>query len=172
MSTLSLTFINNSNVDASAVYIGFVPGSSDAEVSIVNLKDYSPVKSVDDIGGTYPAQGNWYSLDALPSGVGITSFSGRIYVCYTTPWEVQRKGYEPAQAVTDPNLYLRYDKMELTFTGAPSDVADLTSIDYWSIPMSLKTLKAGEVAGTVKGLLDGVTTQQIFDELNKLTTPP
>ena len=172
MSRLSLTVTNKSNVDGSAVYIGFVAGSSGAEVSIINLKDNSPVKSVGDVGGTYPAQGNWYSLDALPSGVGITSFSGRVYVCYTTPWEVQRKGYEPAQAVTDPNLFLRYDKMEITFTGAPSDVANLTSIDYWSIPMSLNTRKGGVVVGTVKGLLDGVTTQQVFDNLNKLTTPP
>ena len=38
--------------------------------------------------------------------------------------------------------------------------------------MSLNTRKGGVVVGTVKGLLDGVTTQQVFDNLNKLTTPP
>lgn len=172
MSTLSLTFTNNSNVDDPAVYIGFVPGSSDTELSIVNLKDDSSIGSVYDIHGAYPAVGNWYSLSELSSGVGINSFSGRIYVCYNKPWVVQREGYEPGQSVTDPNMFLRYDKMELTFTGNPNDVADLTSIDYWSIPMSLNTLKAGQVVGSVKGLLPGVTTQQIFDDLNKLTQPP
>ena len=159
MSTLNLTFLNNSNVDASAVYVGFVPGSSGMQVSITNLKDNTPIGSVYDIHGAHPASGNWYSLSALSSGVGINSFSGRIYVCYNKPWAVQRAGYEPGQSVTDPNMFLRYDKMEITFTGDPNDVADLTSIDYWSIPMSLNTLKAGQVVGSVKGLLPGVTTQ-------------
>jgi Beta-1,3-glucanase len=175
VSTLNVTFTNNSNVDASAVYIGFVPGSSGAEVSIVNLKDNSPIKSVYDGFKTFPSPGNWYSLNSLSSGIGINSFSGRIYVCYNKSWEPQNNGYEPAQAVTDANLFLRYDKMELTFTGDPNDVADLTSIDYWSIPMSLNTRKAsepGKVVGSVRGLLPGVTTQQVFDDLNKLTATP
>lgn len=172
MSILTVTFTNNSNVDASAVYIGFVPGSSGVEVSIVNLQDNSPINAVDDIDGSFPVQGNWYALNTLSAGTGITSFSGRIYVCYNTPWVVQKKGYEPGQSVTDPNMFLRYDKMELTFTGNLNDVADLTSIDYWSIPMSLNTLKAGKVVGSVKGLLPSVTTQQIFDDLNNLTQPP
>jgi hypothetical protein len=169
MSTLAVTFTNNSNVDASEVYIGFVGGSSGT--AITNLQDHSPIKTVDDVG-SFPAQGNWYPLNKLSAGVAITSFSGRIYVCYNKPWAVQRVGYEPGQSVTDPNMFLRYDKMELTFTGQPADVADLTTIDYWSIPMSLNTLKGGVVVGTVQGLLPGVTTQKIFDALNKLTQPP
>lgn len=172
MSTLTVTFTNHSHVADSAVYVGFVPGSSGTPVSIVNLKDHSSLRAVGDVTGAYPASGNWYTLDKLSRGVGILSFSGRIYVCYTQPWTVQRQGYEPAQAVTDPNLFLRYDKMELTFTGSPYDVADLTCIDYWSIPLSLKTLKAGKVVQTVRGLLPGVTAQQMFDALNALTTPP
>jgi hypothetical protein len=168
MSTLTVTFTNNSNVDASEVYIGFVG----TQASIINLHNNSPIKIVGDTGGTYPAQGNWYKLDSLSAGVSITSFSGRIYVCYNKPWAVQYSGYEPGQSVTDPNMYLRYDKMELTFTGQPADVADLTSIDYWSIPMSLNVLKGGTVVGTVQGLLSGVTTQKIFDALNSLTQPP
>lgn len=171
MSTLAVTFANNSNVDASAVYIGFVR-SCGSVVWILNPHDQSPLKAVDDICGSFPAPGNWYALNTLPDGVDITFFSGRIYVCYNTPWAVQYAGYEPGQSVTDPNMFLRYDKMELTFTGDPHDVADLTSIDYWSIPMSLNTLKASKVVGTVKGLLPGVTTQNIFDALNKLTQPP
>jgi hypothetical protein len=172
MSTLKVLFTNHSNFDASEVYIGFVPGSGGTAISLINLQDNSPVKAVGDTGGVYPSQGNWYLLKSLSSGVGITSFSGRIYICYRTPWAVQYSGYEPGQSVTDPNMFLRYDKMELTFTGQPADVADLTSIDYWSIPMSLNVLKADKVVGTVKGLLPGVTTQKIFDALNSLTQPP
>ena len=171
MSTLTLTFSNNSHVDASAVFIGFVAGSSGTAVSITNLQDNSALKAVDDVG-SYPAPGNWYSLDTLSAGVGIQSFSGRVYVCYGQAWAVQRQGYEPAQAVSDPNLFLRYDKMELTFTGSPDDVADLTSIDYWSIPMTLNAMLAGKVVQTARGLLPGVTTQQVYDALNALTTPP
>lgn len=202
MSTLTVTFVNNtnsSNQDSDAdlsriqsiwrqlfflfggstrknnqptVHIGFVPGSSTTKVSITNLKDNSAIKSVYDGIEKYPAPGKWYSLDELSSGVEITHFSGRIYVCYDQPWQVQRVGYEPAQAVVDPNLFLRYDKMELTYNGSPFDVANLTSIDYWSIPMKLNTLKNGNVKQTVNGLLPGVTAQNIFDALNKLTTPP
>jgi hypothetical protein len=171
MSRLTIAFTNQSNVDASEVYIGFVAGLG-TQVSIINLQDNQPIKAVGDLNGSFPAQGNWYTLNNLSAGVGMDSFSGRIYVCYKTPWAVQYNGYEPGQSVTDPNMYLRYDKMELTFTGQPADVADLTSIDYWSIPMSLNTLKAGKVVGSVKGLLPGVTTQKIFDELNNLTQPP
>jgi hypothetical protein len=174
-STLAITFVNNSNVDASAVYIGFAPGSSDTPVSITNPADGSPVLAVNNLG-SYPGAGNWYTLDKLTSGVAVSSFSGRAYVCYDTPWQVQGAGYEPAQAVTDPNFFLRYDKMELTFTGQPADVADLTSIDYWSIPMSLHTLKGGASVGSVYGLIPGtsppVTAQRVFEELSALTTPP
>lgn len=173
--TLAITFANNSNLNASDVYVGFVSGSSGAPVTIVKAGDHSPVLAVGDVA-SYPARGNWYTLDALSSGVVVTSFSGRVYVCYETPWAVQYAGYEPAQAVTDPNFYLRYDKMEMTFTGQPADVANLTSIDYWSIPMSLNSLKGGAVVGTVSGLLKNVspavTTQAVFDALNPLTTPP
>jgi hypothetical protein len=168
LSTLTVTFTNKSNVAAADVSIGFAPGASTAATTIVNLNDQSAILPVNQSTGP----GNWYTLDSLSKGVGITSFSGRIYVCYGTPWSVAGAGQEPAQAVNDPNFFLRYDKMELTFTGNPNDVADLTSIDYWSIPMSLNTLKSGTVVGTVNGLLPGVTTQQVFSALNALTTPP
>ncbi|MBC7865221.1 MAG: IPT/TIG domain-containing protein [Bacteroidia bacterium] len=120
----------------------------------------------------YPFNGNWYLLDDLSEGVDITSFSGRIYVSYGTPWNVQHQGYEPGQNITDPNFFLRYDKMEITFNNATADVADLTSIDYWSIPMQLDTYLNKVKKQTVLGLLSGVTTQNVFDKLNALSTPP
>ena len=168
MSTLTVTFTNNSNVDDSQVSIGFAPGSSGAPTTIANVADGSTLSPVNAAVGA----GNWYTLTALSQGVSITSFSGRIYVCYGTPWAVQAVNYEPAQAVTDANFFLRYDKMELTFTGSPNDVADLTSIDYWSIPMSLNTSLGGVAVGSVQGLLPNVTTQDVFDALYALTHPP
>lgn len=171
---LSIRFTNNSKVAPASVYIGFVPGAVGTVVGAVILNPKNPAKqtAVKAVNGS-KGKGNWYTLDKLADGVGITSFSGRIYVCYGTPWTVAYPGYEPAQAVTDANFFLRYDKMELTFNGQPTDVADLTSIDYWSIPMTLIThKKGGGVAGTVKGLRTGVTAQKMFKALNALTTPP
>ncbi len=170
MSTLNVTFNNNSGHPVDDVVIGFVPGSSTSLFNITNAADGSTINPLN-----YNALeiGNWYSLVYLQQGVNITNFSGRIYVCYGTPWAVQQNGYEPAQAVNDPNFYLRYDKMEITFNGSASDVANLTSIDYWSIPMSLSTSFQGTpVAGnSVSGLLNGNTAQDIYNALVAVTNP-
>ena len=182
MSTLTVNFTNHSGIqDTVLISIGFFQGSPTAgqqaiPFSIINLKDQSVINPLDDGSGTYPKNGNWYTLDRLAEGVSISSFSGRIYVCYGNAWIIQYKNYEPGQAVTDPNFYLRYDKMEITFTGSPNDVADLTSIDYWSIPMTLSTYlstksKTSPVQ-TVTGLLNGTTAEKIYTVLNALSTPP
>jgi hypothetical protein len=170
MSTLNITFNNNSNHQAANVSIGFVPGSSTSLFNITNAADGS---TINELNYNYAGTGNWYTLTDLQQGVNITNFSGRIYVCYGTPWAVQQNGYEPAQAVNDPNFYLRYDKMEITFNGNASDVANLTSIDYWSIPMSLSTSFQGTpVAGnSVSGLLNGNNAQDIYNALVAVTTP-
>ncbi|HEY8036681.1 MAG TPA: beta-1,3-glucanase family protein [Methylobacter sp.] len=174
MKTLKLTFSNNSGENDSQVSIGFLsPPAAISTTSIQNCKDGSTIYPLDNGNGPYPFAGNWYTLDELSEGVSITAFSGgRVYVAYGTPWTIQHVGYEPGQAVTDPNFYLRYDKIEMTFSGSPYDVADLTSIDYWSIPMTLKTFLSGKQIQTVSGLLPGVTTQKLFQALNALTTPP
>ncbi|WP_035060453.1 beta-1,3-glucanase family protein [Andreprevotia chitinilytica] len=173
MASLTVQFTNNSGVDDSLVSIGFVPGASNAGFTIQNVSDQTallPLNIASD--GTYPFNGNWYALSALPKGVTISAFSGRVYVAYGPEWAVEGAGYEPAQAVTDPNFYLRYDKLEMTFTGQPADVANLTSIDYWSIPLSLTTSSSGTAVQTVSGLLGSTTAQNVFDALNPLTTPP
>lgn len=170
--TLSVQFTNDSTFTDDQVYIGFVPGSTTATFDIVNAANSDAILPLN-IGSGYPFDGNWYTLTELSSGATITNFSGRIYVAYMKAWNVQRAGYEPAQSVTDPNLFLRYDKMEITFNGAATDVANLTSIDYWSIPMTLQTsLNGGAPVNTVTGLNSGVTAQDVFNALNKLTTPP
>lgn len=172
MSTINLTFENNSGFDATDIYVGFVGGSGGTAFSVTNTATGAALALVDGGVSSFPATGNWYTLDSLSSGATVTSFSGRVYVCYGSPWAVQYTGYEPGQAVTDPNFFLRYDKMEMTFTGAPADVANLTSIDYWAVPMSLETFKAGKSVQTVSGLVGKTTAQDVFDKLNKLTTPP
>ncbi|HWZ42765.1 MAG TPA: beta-1,3-glucanase family protein [Candidatus Saccharimonadales bacterium] len=158
MPPLKVSFTNLSNQED--VWIGFLAES----LNIKNLADRSPIEPL--------AEGRWYSLAELSQGVSVTSFSGRIYVAYGVPWTVEYPGYEPGQTPVDPNFYLRYDKMEMTFTGQSADVADLTSIDYWSIAMTLNTYYSGTPVQTVAGLLGSYTATDLYNALNALTTPP
>lgn len=164
--SLTVTFTNNSTHPDSDVSIGFVaaPGSSfSASSGGVGLETLNASSG----------PGNWYPLSQLTQGVAIQSFSGRIYVAYGTPWAVSYPNYEPGQSVTDANFFLRYDKMEMTFTGQATDVADLTSIDYWSIPMSLQTsCDGGTPVQSVSGLANGATAQSVYTALAALTSPP
>lgn len=168
MSTLKMTFINNSIQKDANVSIGFVSGSSTALFSIATIG--TPSTAILNLNSEI-GNGNWYSLSDLSSGVNIQNFSGRIYVAYGDTWTVPVAGYEPAQNITDVNFFLRYDKMELTFNGAAADVGDLTSIDFWSIPMQLNTTLKGIPVQSDNGFKTGVTSQMVFDTLNNLTTP-
>ncbi len=172
MGTLKVIFKNHSGATAANVFVGFF---SSGTINIKNLKpNGKAIKTIDNVS-SFPNKGNWYSLTDLSKGIAITSFSGRIYVCYDKAWAVQNKGYQPAQTPTDPNFYLRYDKMEITFNGDPSDVANLTSVDYWSIPMTLDTYKVTGTnhkhVGSLKGILPTKSTKIIYKTLNKLSNP-
>lgn len=175
MSTLNVTFTNNSTHKVSDISIGFVPGAG-ATFNVTNAVTGDTINPLNTAAGS----GNWYSFSDFvnpksggSNGVNITNFSGRIYIAYGTTWSVQYAGYEPAQAVTDPNFFLRYDKVEMTFNGSASDVANLTSIDYWSIPISLNTYIHGAKVGgnSVSGLLGTTTAQDIYNDLLALTSP-
>ncbi|VXA95345.1 conserved hypothetical protein [Flavobacterium sp. 9AF] len=171
MSTLKVIFKNNSGLSDKLISIGFVSGSATAPFSI-SYPSSNPlepleleIQPLNQVAG----EGNWYSFDKLKNGVSIENFSGRIYISYGQTWSVLNPGYEPAQNITDVNFFLRYDKMELTYNGDATDVADLTSIDYWSIPMQLVTLKNGVTVQTDNGINNGVTSQMIYNQLNALT---
>lgn len=171
MATLSVIFQNNSGLTDDKVSIGFVSGSSTAafNISYQDTNGTQPeVKNIQQLN-TVKGSGNWYSLKDLSNGVSITNFSGRIYITYGQTWSVLSAGYEPAQNITDKNFFLRYDKMEITFNGAASDVADLTSIDYWSIPMELTTMQSGTTVQTDYGIKSGSTAETIYAQLNALT---
>lgn len=171
MTRLKVIFKNNSGISDELVSIGFVSGSLTAPFSI-NYPSPNPLDPLEleiqplnqEVG-----KGIWYSLDQLSNGVSIQNFSGRIYVSYGQTWSVLNAGYEPAQNITDVNFFLRYDKMELTFNGNAADVADLTSIDYWSIPMQLETSLNGATVQTDNGVKTGVTSQMIYSELDAIT---
>lgn len=174
MATLKVKFKNNSGLSDDQVAIGFVPGSSTAlfSISYPDPNAFVPLELEIQPLNSVAGNGNWYSLNDLSNGVSIANFSGRIYISYGQTWSVVRAGYEPAQNITDVNFFLRYDKMELTFNGNPADVADLTSIDYWSIPMQLETFLNGVSVQTDYGIKNGKTAQMIYTQLNAITATP
>jgi len=184
-SELKVLFQNDSGVADENIHIGFyaaLKNPTSSEFSITNLNGGGPIKSIYD-GVTKAAQhGNWYKLSALVSGAGggvnMRHFSGRIYVCYGTPWAPYPGNVStPGQSLADGNFFLRFDKLEATFNGAAADVADLTSIDFWAIPMSLKaTYKGAEPAGIeiyqATGLIGATTPETIYKDLLALTAKP
>ncbi|OOV17670.1 beta-1,3-glucanase family protein [Flavobacterium sp. LM4] len=174
MATLKVIFKNNSGLSDKLVSIGFVSGSDTALFSIhyPDPNQLQPLELEIQPLNKEAGKGNWYSLTDLGAGVSIQNFSGRIYISYGQTWSVLNAGYEPAQNITDPNFFLRYDKMELTFNGNPTDVADLTSIDYWSIPMQLETFLHKAIVQTDNGIKTGKTSQMIYTQLSAITATP
>jgi hypothetical protein len=141
---LAIKFKNTSGRPDSQVYIGFV-GS---EPLTATNKATSAALAKSEFGHE-----NWYTLDTLAQGVDLASFSGRIYVGYGAPWNFTHAGYEPSPVnPSDPNAHKRYDKVEITYHGNASDVANATSFDYFSIPVGLNVYHGGTGGTLVKSL--------------------
>ena len=160
---LLLTFNSESGHAASDVYIGFV-GAADATLSATNARTGAALEL-----SRYEHE-HWYTLDMLPDGIKLTKFSGRIYVGYGAAWTFVRSGYEPSPSTpNDPNYYLRYDKMEITYAGNTADVANTTSIDYFSIPLALHVYEGG-TRGKLVGSVTTSPTNVIVEALGAATS--
>lgn len=166
MSTLNITFDKSKMADQKvAVSIGFIGTGT-----ILNSKG-TTLKTVGD-GYTDGFAGNWYTYDDLKEGISTTGFSGRIYVCYGTPWAPTGPNSEPAFLPgTGANSELIYDKMEFTFDGTKYSCADLTSIDYWAIPMNIVAYKDGNKKAELKGVKDTSSIENIKTTLSALSNP-
>lgn len=162
---LLVTFKNDSGLADSRVYIGFVGGSG-SQLVATNVATGQPLFL------SQFQDEHWYKLNTLRSGISLTKLTGgRIYVGYDTPWTFLNSGYEPPPAIsTDPNYTLRYDKMEMTYTGNPADVADTTSIDYFSIPLALNVYQGG-TSGTLVGSVTGSPVNPAELALRRVTVP-
>lgn len=160
---LSVKFTNESGVANSEVFIGFVGSSFLNATNAANGESLS----INQYGSEH-----WYSLTTLSSGINLSNFSGRIYVCYGSPWVSTHTGYEPSPiSPSDPNYHKRYDKIELTYNGNAADVADTTSIDYFSIPIELNVYQGG-INGTLKGSLAASPVKTTVDAVKSLTPTP
>jgi hypothetical protein len=159
---LRVVFENDSGHPASGVYVGFVGSNTLTATNVATGAALAVSKN-----GTP----NWYTLDKLPQGIDLYDFSARIYVGYGAPWVFQRDGYEPDPvARSDPNYFKRYDKVEITYSGNPSDVANTTSIDYFSIPIALHAYRGG-LDGKPVGSVTASATDEILTALRAVTTP-
>jgi len=180
---LKLKITNHSGLDDSEIHIGFWQGSQDATqkatvngVAMENInsdsKKFYSLKEFTDVI-VYGEQGD--------SGAK-TSFSGRLYFCYGSPFAPTvgadgNFGMPSPVAPTDPYYTSRYDKIELTFDGSNYSVADLTIIDFWSIPMSMQSLKNGKPAFDGNepykkdGINSGTTAAKIYEGLKELSSP-
>jgi hypothetical protein len=159
---LLVTFQNNSGFANSDVYIGFVGGNT---LAATNVATGAPLAL-----SAYQSE-HWYTLDTLPQGIDLSGFSGRIYVGYGAPWSFLRAGYEPPPSdATDPNYLKRFDKVEITYFGQSADVANTTSIDYFSIPIALNVYHGG-LHGTLEGSVNGSATNVIVGALGAVSAP-
>jgi hypothetical protein len=161
-SPLRVVFDNDSGLRTSQVYVGFV-GSETLTATNVATGAALAVSQY--------RRPHWYTLDKLPQGIDLYDFSARIYVGYGPPWVFQHKGYEPDPvAPADPNHFKRYDKVEITYSGATSDVANTTSIDYFSIPITLHVYHGG-LQGKLVGSVTASATDVIVKALGAVTKP-
>jgi hypothetical protein len=158
MTTLNFKVRNGSGISDDEVFIGFWGSDLNAMINGAQMK------SIQDSA--------WYKLSGIESLVISVKTSGRFYVAYYDPFSPTASGGEPSiVAPNSPAYKKRFDKFELTFDGSPYGVADLTAIDFWSIPMSLATEKGGAEVASLDGVKVGSTAGEIYTTLSKLSNP-
>jgi hypothetical protein len=135
---------DNARPDASTlpVYITFTgapAGGFDATIAGTN---------------TQLQEGVSYSLSTLAAGVDVTQYtSGLVFVSLGSPLVGLTPGanYAPDFASpTSPNFLTRMDKYEITYGvpasgGAPTGGANLSSTDFFGIPLQLQTTGGGRL---------------------------
>ena len=93
-----------------------------------------------------------YAVADVGSGINLQSFaSGRIYFSLGAPL-TGTGDPEPINSSV-ANWGTRFDKLELTFGQNPYGVANLTAIDYFAIPLAIKTYSGTTATGTPLGVL-------------------
>ena len=162
MSTLNFKIKNSSGISSEEVYIGF--WGPDLNVTL----NGAPMQSIQ------KSAKNWYKLSDIESFIIKNKTSGRLYVAYHdtfSPTSDNPPGLPSVVATNSSAYYKRFDKIELTFDGTEYGVADLTAIDYWSIPMSLETENNGQKIDSLDGVKANSTANEIYLGLSQLSKP-
>lgn len=157
MATTSLNFSirNKSGVSSDNVFIGFWGDSLNAEINGIAMKTRQ-----------------WYQLSTITSMQFDATTSGRIYITYQDSNATPTFSPEESILSSSSEAYNQcFDKFEFTFDGSTYAVADLTAIDFWSIPMSLQTQKSGSKVEELYGVKSGYTVNDIYKGLQALSNP-
>jgi len=85
-----------------------------------------------------------YSFAQLADGISLNHlWGGVIYISLGKAMTDNRTGQPSFINTSDSDYYKRWDKFELTFNGNSYDKANLTGINSFAIPLSLKTFGDG-----------------------------
>ena len=122
-------------------------------------------------------EGVSYNLSTLAAGVDVTKYtSGRVFVSLGSPLTglTATNNYAPNfVSPTSPNFLTRMDKYEITYGvpasgGARTGGANLSSTDFFGIPLQLQT-KGGSEPTTLTWNYNGaVNTAAVFQNLGAL----
>lgn len=100
-----------------------------------------------------------YSLAQFDgSGIQLSHvWGGVVFVSLGTPMTSGRTDSPSFLNTSDPDYYTRWDKFEITFNGNSSDVANLTGINSFAIPLGLKTYETNALVQSMGYYVDGET---------------
>jgi len=85
-----------------------------------------------------------YSFSELSNGITLNHlWGGVVYVSLGEPMTSNRTDQPSFLNTSDPDFYKRWDKFEITFNGNSGDVANLTGINSFAIPLAIKTYGNG-----------------------------
>lgn len=165
---IHLTFTNSSAYVNDQVYVWF-GGAAEAGY---DLKIAGQSQNIT-LGQSYP-------LDQLAAGLNLNRLiSGRVYFSFGEPLPdpgrtpggspIRYPGVSPG----DDGYNVRWDFIELTNSGAAGDVADLTSMDNFGIPLELQLKHAGAnlTGPNTSATWRGHTDAQVIADLAPLASP-
>ena len=85
-----------------------------------------------------------YSFAQLGNGISLSHlWGGVVYISLGQAMTDNRIDQPSFLNTSDPDYYKRWDRFEITYNGQPYDVADLTGINSFAIPLSIKTFGDG-----------------------------
>ena len=124
---LTMKFINeNSEYNSNEVYAIFTAASGNPFVATNNGQALSLTTC--------------YSFAELSSGITLDRITvGVVYISLGKPMTSNRTDAPSFTNTSDSDYYTRWDKFEITFNGSPYDVANLTGINSFAVPISIKT---------------------------------
>ena len=126
---LTVKFLNeNLDYDLNNVYVNFTaaPGPSSNFVATIDGQPMSLTTT--------------YSFAELSDGMILEHIQGGVaYISLGVAMTDNRSNQPSFLNTSDADYYKRWDRFEITFNGNPADVADLTGINSFAIPLSIKT---------------------------------